>query len=202
MIKIKETVIVEGKYDKIRLSSLVDAVILETDGFRVFKDKEKQKLIRRMAETTGILILTDSDSAGFKIRSYLCGSIDSGSIKHAYIPDILGKEKRKTEISKEGKIGVEGMESGVILKALERSGISLAESKSAEKNITNYDFYEDGINGRKNSKSKRAALLKELDLPARLSSSDLLKVINIFMSYEEYKAVLSRIDNAQGDVND
>ena len=128
MIKINQAVIVEGKYDKIKLSSIIDGLIIETNGFSVFKDKEKQRLIRRLADEKGILIMTDSDSAGFKIRSFLGGSIPSDKIFHAYIPDIFGKEKRKTEYSKEGKLGVEGVSVQVITEALERAGV-LYESK-------------------------------------------------------------------------
>ena len=123
MIKIEQAVIVEGRYDKIKLSSLIDALIIETDGFSIFKDKEKQKLIKRLANEKGILILTDSDSAGFKIRSFLGGSVPEDKVFHAYIPDIFGKEKRKSEYSKEGKLGVEGVPSNVIYEALERAGV-------------------------------------------------------------------------------
>ena len=128
MIKIKEVVIVEGRYDKIKLSSIIDALIIETNGFGIFKDKEKMELIRRLAPERGILILTDSDSAGFKIRSYIGGSVPRELVKHAYIPDIYGKEKRKTAYSKEMKLGVEGVDKDVILNALRAAGVTAGEA--------------------------------------------------------------------------
>lgn len=194
MIKLKQAVIVEGKYDKIRLESLLDATIICTDGFAVFKDKEKQRLIRRLAEKNGILILTDSDSAGFKIRSFLGGSIPRENVKHAYIPDVLGKEKRKAEPSKEGKLGVEGMKTSALVAALEKAGVLCEETQDRQKRVTTVDLFEDGISGGENSKSKREKLLKMLDLPQRLSTSAMLDMINTFMSFEEYKAAVKRID--------
>lgn len=187
MIKLSQAVIVEGKYDKIRLEALVDATIICTDGFAVFKDKEKQRLIRRLAEKNGILILTDSDSAGFKIRSFLGGSVPRERVIHAYIPDVLGKEKRKAEPSKEGKIGVEGMRTQALLEALEKAGVLCEQTEERSKRITNTDLFEDGLSGRENSRAKKAKLLSYLDLPQRLSTSSFLQLINTFMSYEEYK---------------
>jgi ribonuclease M5 len=187
MIKIKQAVVVEGKYDKIKLSSTLDAVIIETEGFRIFKDKEKQKLIRKLAMTCGILVLTDSDSAGFKIRSFIGGTVPSDRIINAYIPDILGKERRKTENSKEGKLGVEGVHIDVILEALRRSGVTCEETEEKRRQINKIDLYEDGITGKKNSKKMKALLLKYLDLPERLSTNELMKMLNIFITYDEYK---------------
>lgn len=187
MIKLSQAVIVEGKYDKIRLEALVDATIICTDGFAVFKDKEKQRLIRRLAEKNGILILTDSDSAGFKIRSFLGGSVPRERVIHAYIPDVLGKEKRKSEPSKEGKIGVEGMRTQALLEALEKAGVLCEQTEERSKRITNTDLFEDGLSGRENSQANKAKLLSYLDLPQRLSTSSFLQLINTFMSYEEYK---------------
>lgn len=194
MIKLKQAVIVEGKYDKIRLEALLDATIIPTDGFAIFKDKEKQKLIRRLAEKNGILILTDSDSAGFKIRSFLGGSIPKERVTHAYIPDVLGKEKRKSEPSKEGKIGVEGMRTQALLGALEKAGVLCEETKEKSRAVQVIDLFEDGISGGENSKSRREKLLKVLDLPQRLSTSALIDMINTFMSFEEYKAAVKKID--------
>ena len=191
MIKIKEAVIVEGKYDKIRLSGIVDTVIVETDGFAIFKDKEKQHLIRFLAEKRGIIIMTDSDSAGFKIRSFIKGIIKNDNIKNVYIPDIYGKEKRKTEMSKEGKFGVEGMETQVIMSALQKAGVLYKEnSKKEGREITHTDFFEDGISGGENSSIIRKALARELGLPEKISSSALLKIINSYMTYDEYKKAL------------
>ncbi len=192
MIKIKEAVIVEGKYDKIKLSGILDTVIVETDGFAVFKDKEKQHLIRFLAEKRGIIIMTDSDSAGFKIRSFLKGIIKNDNVKNVYIPDIYGKEKRKTEMSKEGKLGVEGMETKIIMTALEKAGVLYDEnSKKEGKEITHTDFFEDGISGGENSSQIRKAFAKQLGLPELISSSALLKIINSYMTYEEYKEVIN-----------
>ncbi|MBQ8767831.1 MAG: DUF4093 domain-containing protein [Clostridia bacterium] len=194
MIKINEAVIVEGKYDKIKLSGILDTVIVETDGFAIFKDKEKQRLIRYLAEKRGIIIMTDSDSAGFKIRSFLKGIIDNDNIVNVYIPDIYGKEKRKTEMSKEGKLGVEGMNVQIITEALEKAGVICSENNNAEsREITHTDFFEDGISGGENSSLIRKALAKELNLPEMISSSSLLKIINSYMTYEDYKLAVRRI---------
>lgn len=190
MLKIKQAVIVEGKYDKIRLESLIDATIIQTDGFAIFKDKEKQQLIRRLAEKNGILILTDSDSAGFKIRSFLGGSIPKENVIHAYIPDVLGKERRKDAPSKEGKIGVEGMRTQALVQALGKAGVLYEESEEPKKKVEMIDLYEDGLSGGENSQAKKAALLKSLDLPERLSTSSFLQLINTFMTYEEYKSAV------------
>lgn len=196
MIKIKEAVIVEGKYDKIKLSSIIDTVIIETDGFAVFKDKEKQKLIRFLAENRGIVIMTDSDSAGFKIRSFIKGITKSENIKNVYMPDIYGKEKRKTEASKEGKLGVEGMKTEVIMSALEKAGVLCCENGKTEgKKITHTDFFEDGISGGENSSEIRKAFARELDLPEKISSSALLKIINMYMTYDEYKETVGKATN-------
>lgn len=194
MIKIKEAVIVEGKYDKIRLSGIIDTVIVETDGFAIFKDKEKQHLIRFLAEKRGIIIMTDSDSAGFKIRSFIKGIIKNDNIKNVYIPDIYGKEKRKTEVSKEGKLGVEGMETQVIMSALQKAGVLYDENGKKEgREITHTDFFEDGISGGENSSIIRKALARELGLPEKISSSALLKIINSYMTYDEYKIALKNM---------
>lgn len=198
MIKIDRVVIVEGRYDKIKLSSILDAVIIETEGFGIFNNKEKQKLIRRLAQTKGLLILTDSDSAGFKIRSFIKGIVPSEQIKHAYIPDIFGKEKRKTEASKEGKLGVEGVKPQIIIDALEKAGVLCEETEKTERRqITKLDLYEDGLSGRPNSDALRKKLLLHLDLPEKLTSNALIEVLNTFLTYEEYKKALEDIKNGQ-----
>ena len=189
MIRIKPAVIVEGKYDKSKLSSLLDTLIIETDGFALFRDAEKQKLIRRLAQTRGILILTDSDSAGFKIRSFIGGSLPPEQVRHAYIPDILGKERRKAEPSKEGKLGVEGVPSAVLLTALERAGVLCDEAPQPRRQITHADLYADGFSGTKGSKARLAALLRAFDLPERLSKNALLRALNTFVDYDEYRRV-------------
>jgi ribonuclease M5 len=190
MIKIDKAIIVEGKYDKIKLSSILDAVIIETDGFAVFKNKEKQKLIRNIAQAKGIVILTDNDAAGFKIRSFIGGSLPVENVVHAYIPDVFGKEKRKDKPSKEGKIGVEGIPSDIIIKALKKAGVSFCQTQSAQRRIEREDFYRDGLTGGKCSRSLRLKLLKRLDLPSRLSTNSLLGIINAFVTYDEYKEIL------------
>lgn len=194
MIKVEQAIIVEGKYDKIKLESFIDAIIIETDGFAVFKNKEKQSLIRRLAEKRGIVILTDSDSAGFIIRNFLGGCLPKDKVFHVYIPDIFGKEKRKDSPSKEGKLGVEGIEKEIIINAFKKAGILCSEKKSEAQKITNYHLYEDGFTGGKNSKSRRAQLLKKLDFPERISTSALLQLMNAFMTFEEYKSVVNIID--------
>ena len=194
MIKIDRVVIVEGRYDKIKLNSILDAVIIETEGFGIFNNKEKQKLIRKLARTKGLLILTDSDSAGFKIRSFIKGIVPEEQIKHAYIPDIFGKEKRKNEPSKEGKLGVEGVDVRIIVDALERAGVLCEEVPDTNKReITKLDLYEDGFSGRQNSDALRKKLLKHLDLPERLTSNALVQILNTFLTYEEYKKAVEEI---------
>lgn len=198
MLKINEAVIVEGKYDKIKLSAVLDTIIIETDGFAIFKDKEKQRLIRFLSEKRGIIIMTDSDSAGFKIRSFINGITKSENIKNVYIPDIYGKEKRKTEASKEGKLGVEGMKTEVIMSALTKAGVLCTENNKTESHeITRTDFFEDGISGRENSSEIRKALARELELPERISASALLKIINTYLTYDEYKEAVLRVTNKQ-----
>lgn len=198
MIKIKQAIIVEGKYDKIKLSSLVDAVIITTNGYGIFKDKEKLSLIRYYAEKTGIIILTDSDSSGFKIRGYLKGAISRGSIKHVYIPDILGKEKRKDKPSAEGKLGVEGIKSEIILEAFRKAGISADES-SRKPDITSVVFYELGLSGSANSSELRRKLQKSLGLPELMSNTALMEVLNTMMDAE---ALAEKIAQIKEDVDE
>ncbi|MCR5484392.1 MAG: DUF4093 domain-containing protein [Clostridiales bacterium] len=197
MIKIRQAVIVEGKYDKIKLSKLLDTIIIPTDGFSIFKDREKQRLIKKLADTRGIIIMTDSDSAGFKIRSFIGGSVGKEKITHVYIPDIFGKEKRKTEPSKEGKLGVEGVPTGIILSALRKAGIIYEETREEKPDpITNIDFYEDGFSGKADSAERRKALLRYFGLPERLSTHSAVEVINSFADREDYKRAVAFIDEA------
>ncbi len=192
MIKISQVIIVEGKYDKIKLSSIVDAVIIETDGFGVFGDKEKLRLIKRLAELKGIIILTDSDRAGFKIRDYICGSVPKEQIKNVYIPDIFGKEKRKFEHSKEGKLGVEGLDNKMLINAFQKAGVLINESSapSNKRQITKADFYEEGLCGNENSNILRQKLIEYLQLPKRLSANRLIEILNVIMTYEQYKTII------------
>ena len=197
MIKIKQAVIVEGKCDKIKVSNILDTLIIETDGFGIFKDKNKQKLIRRLAETRGILILTDSDSAGFTIRSFLNGIVPQEQLINVYIPDIFGKEKRKSEPSKEGKLGVEGVKSDVIIDALKKAGVEFDVGTEKQINthpVTKTDLFLDGLSGGKGSDEKRARFLKQLDLPEHLSSNSMLKLINSFMDFDDYKREIQKLN--------
>jgi len=179
MIKLKEAVVVEGKYDKIKLSSLLDATIIETDGFKIFSNDEKIELLRLLAKKCGIIIMTDSDFAGFKIRNYLKNKITQGKITNVYIPGIIGKEKRKAHASKEGLLGVEGVSTDIIIAALSNAGVegfSCVESKGEP--ITKYDLYSLGLYGAKDSKIKREKLLKKLQLPSHLSTNSLIDVLS------------------------
>ncbi len=199
MIKIKEAVIVEGKYDKIKLSAFIDGLIIETGGFRIFSDKEKMDLLRRLADTRGLLILTDSDSAGFLIRNHIHGCIPKEKIKHAYIPDLYGKEKRKSHPSKEGKLGVEGIDPKILLEAIRLAGASAEEKPDhlvEERKITKLDLYEDGFSGGADSSKKRQLLLKELELPEHLTAKALVPVLNSLMSFEEYQKAVEKINFA------
>lgn len=196
MLHVKQAVVVEGKYDKIKLSSVIDGVIIPTDGFNVFKNKETLALIRYFAETTGIIILTDSDAAGFKIRSFLKGAVGKGEILNVYVPDIFGKERRKTAPSKEGKLGVEGMEKEIILEAFRKAGIAAEEKveQSQRDPITKLDLYECGLSGGKNSSAMRKKLLAELKLPELLTASGMVAILNTMMSRQELLALAEKIN--------
>ena len=192
MIKVDQIVIVEGKYDKIKLSSIIDGIIIETEGFGIFKDKEKQKLIRKLAEKKGIVILTDSDSAGFVIRNFITSIVPNEFITNVYIPDIFGKEKRKESYSKEGKLGVEGVPAEIIAEAFAKAGIGVAASEEKNiKEITLNDFYDDKLTGAPDSKERRKKLLRQLDLPERMSTKAMLEMFNLFLTYDEYKKLVT-----------
>lgn len=187
-LKIKEAVIVEGKYDKIKLSSLIDGLIIETHGFQIFRDKKQLAFLRKLADTRGLLILTDSDGAGFQIRHYLTGAIDPSKIRHAYIPDILGKERRKEKPSSEGKLGVEGLSVEVLREAILRAGVACGEEvPTASKHpITKLDLFEAGLTGREESAAKRQRFLVSVGLPEHLSVNSMIPVLNSMMTYEEF----------------
>lgn len=191
-IKLSEAVIVEGKYDKIKLSNILDAFIIETNGFAVFKDKTKLSFIKKLAKERGIIILTDSDHAGFMIRNYISSGVPKEQIKNVYIPDIFGKEKRKNAPSKEGKLGVEGMTKEVIVEALSKAGITSSKSVCSDP-VTTVDFYDLGLTGGAGSKAKRKVLCKALDLPEFLSTSSLISCINNFMTKEEFYSVCQNL---------
>ncbi|MDE6707139.1 MAG: DUF4093 domain-containing protein [Oscillospiraceae bacterium] len=185
MLQIRQAIIVEGKYDKIKLASLVKAVIIQTNGFQIYKNQELLELIRYYANTTGILILTDSDRAGFQIRNYIKGAVTKGNIKNIYIPDIFGKEKRKNKPSAEGKLGVEGMETEILREAFQKAGV-LTEEKISGEIITKTDLYLAGLNGTQNSALKRRELQEKLNLPKLLSATGLLEVLNAMMTKEDF----------------
>ena len=195
MIKLDRPVIVEGKYDIIKLSNIIDGLLIKTDGFGIFKDKEKQLLIRRLAAEKGIIVLTDSDSAGFMIRNFISSVVPADKITNVYIPDVFGKEKRKTEAGKEGKLGVEGMSEQILLEAFRKAGAFCEKSENTERRlITSLDLYEAGLSGGNDSKAKRKALLKSLSLPERMSTSSLIKILNTFVTYEEFIKKVEELD--------
>lgn len=186
MLKISQAVIVEGKYDKIKLSNIIDAFIIETNGFSIFKDKKKMQFIKKLANKQGIIILTDSDHAGFMIRNYIAAGIPKDKITHVYIPDIIGKEKRKDEPSKEGKLGVEGMTGEVLLNAFERANIQCKEILKDNNPIITADLYQLGLSGTPDAKQNKKKLLKSLDLPEFLSTNSLLSCLNSMMTKDEF----------------
>lgn len=186
-LTIKEAIVVEGKYDKIKLSALIDGLILETHGFRIFRDAEQLALLRRLADKRGLLILTDSDSAGFLIRNFLKGAIPPEKIKHAYIPDVFGKEKRKSAPGKEGKLGVEGISLQVLRDCLEKAGVvSDGGAVPAGRRITKGDLYALGLSGAPESAAHRRAVQKALNLPEHLSANALVEVLNVLTDYETF----------------
>lgn len=192
MVKIREVIVVEGRYDKNTLSQVVDATILETRGFGIFKDKEQLSLLRRAAQARGLILLTDSDGAGFVIRNYLKGAIDPRYIKHAYIPDISGKERRKDAPGKEGKLGVEGMTPQVLLEVLRRAGATFegeTEQRSSGQ-LTKADLFDLGLSGHPDSAARRLRLLKRLNLPERMSANAMLEALNLLYTRQELAQVL------------
>lgn len=197
MIKLGPAILVEGKYDKNKLSQIFDTVILTTDGFGIFHQKDKVQLLRRLAQTRGLLVFTDGDGAGFVIRNYLKGALPEGRIYHAYLPDLYGKEKRKARPSKEGKLGVEGVPDEVIIQAVEKSG-ALTETPPAQGGIKKADLYDLGLSGGKNSAARRERLLKELELPQRLSPNALLEVLNCITDLPALQALTERWEDENG----
>lgn len=198
MLRIREAIVVEGKYDKIRLESVVDGLIIETNGFGIFRDREQMALLRRLAAERGLVVLTDSDAAGFVIRDHLAGSIPPEQVKHAFIPEIRGKERRKAAPSKEGLLGVEGMDSAALRETLLRAGATLLDEAAAAPSggdgtipsdedgaLTRLDLYEAGLTGGPDSAARRERLLEKLGLPRRLSTSRLLAVLGPSLSREE-----------------
>jgi len=195
--KIKEVIVVEGRYDKNTLSQIVDATIISLGGFAVFNDKEKLAFLRKLAEKQGLIVLTDSDGAGFVIRNYLKGALPKELVKQAYIPDVYGKERRKRTPGKEGKLGVEGMKPEVLLETLKRAGATfLDEEESSVANrasITKADLFSFGLTGGAGSAERRMLLLKKLGLPEHLTTNAMLEALNLLYGLEEIKEILAEI---------
>lgn len=195
MVKIREAIVVEGRYDKNTLSQIVDTTIFQTDGFAVRNNREMLALLRKAAQKRGLIVFTDSDGAGFQIRNYLKSAIPGENLKHAYIPDIAGKERRKEKPGKEGKLGVEGMTPETILTCLRRAGATFEgeETVTSRNEITKTDLFEMGLSGRPDSKSRRLALLNALELPEHMSSNAMLSALNLLYSKEELYQILETI---------
>ena len=196
-MKIKEAIVVEGRYDQNTLSQLVDTLIIPTQGFGIFKDREKAALLRRVARARGIIVLTDSDGAGFVIRNHLKGILPPDQVKHAYIPDLYGKERRKRAPGKEGKLGVEGMRPEVLERCLRSAGATIlgeTESEAPRRHITKLDLYQDGFSGRPDSGERRRALLQRLELPEHLTAKALPQVLDSLLTYEEYREIVDQLN--------
>ena len=199
MVRIREAIVVEGRYDRNTLSQIVDAPILETNGFGIFKDKKQMELLRKVAKLRGLIVFTDSDGAGFVIRNHLKSAIDGRCLKHAYIPDIPGKERRKSAPGREGKLGVEGMSPEIILEALRRAGATIEGEDAPTRNaITKQDLVELGLSGGTNSAERRQKLLWKLDLPEHMSANAMLQTLNLLYSLEELTAVTAGLEQDNG----
>lgn len=201
MLHIREAIVVEGRYDKNTLSQVVDTLILETGGFGIFKNRDQLELLRRVARQRGLIVLTDSDGAGFIIRNRLKGAIPQRELKHAYIPDICGKERRKDRPGKEGKLGVEGMSPAVLEQALRRAGATFLEGDETAHSgaqLTKADLFAAGLTGGADSAARRLALLRRLELPEHMTANALLEVLNACCSHEEARALLGLEDDGAG----
>ncbi len=200
MVKIREAIVVEGRYDKNTLCQIVDAPILETAGFGIFKDKKQMALLRQVAQSRGLIVFTDSDGAGFVIRNHIKSAIPAKFLKHAYIPDIPGKEKRKAAPGKEGKLGVEGMTPEIILEALRRAGATIEgeDGAAAPHQITKQDLMTLGLSGGPDASAKRLRLLKRLDLPEHMSPNAMLQALNLLYSLEELTQIMQTMERENG----
>ncbi len=191
-LSVSKAVIVEGKYDKIKLSSIIDGLIIQTNGFRIYKDKEKIALVKAVALKQGVIIVTDSDVAGFKLRGFIRSIAKDAEVTNIYIPQIVGKEKRKSVPSKENLLGVEGIDNKTLRELFMKADVIKSEDSSIKK-ITKMDFFEDGLTGSKDSAKKRLLLLKHLGLPCYVSTNSLVDIINSLMTYEEYRAIMPQL---------
>lgn len=199
MVKIKEAILVEGRYDKNTLSQILNTTILETSGFGIFKDKQQMNLLRRVAEKRGLIVFTDSDGAGFVIRNHIKSAIPGQYLKHAYIPDIMGKERRKAKAGKEGKLGVEGMKPDVILDALRRAGATIEGEQITEiRSITKQDLMELGLSGGPDASARRLALLKKTNLPEHMSANAMLQALNLLYTLEELTTIVETLESEHG----
>lgn len=199
MIKIKEAIVVEGRYDKNTLSQIVDTIIFETNGFGIFHNQKQMELLRKTAQKRGLIVLTDSDGAGFVIRNHLKSTIAPQYLKHAYIPEIAGKEKRKPVPGKEGILGVEGMKPEVIVKVLKRCGATFADGQEkTETGITKQDLMTLGLSGGSNSSEKRCMLCKALDFPEKMSTNALLQALRGLYTLEELEKILHSLERNDG----
>lgn len=199
MIAVKEAILVEGRYDKNTLSQIVDATIFECSGFGIFKNKQQMQLLRRIAENRGLIVFTDSDGAGFVIRNHIKSAIPACYLKHAYIPDVYGKERRKSAPGKEGKLGVEGMTRDVLLEALRRAGATFEDGQVTTKHeITKQDMVSLGLSGGANSSALREKLMKHLAFPAHMSTNALLQALNLLYTLEELTQIVRSLENQNG----
>lgn len=203
MLKIREAIVVEGRYDKNTLAQIVDAPILETKGFGLFKDPKQLELLRSVAKKRGLIVLTDSDGAGFVIRNHIKSAIAAKYLKHAYIPDVAGKEKRKAAPGKEGKLGVEGMSPEVLLATLKNAGATIEGESTDRENdqITKQDFVEFGLSGGLNASERRKRLQNRLHLPEHMSANALLQALNLLLSREELGEIVREWDNENGETH-
>ena len=198
-LRIQEAIVVEGRYDKNTLSQLVDTLILETAGFGIFKNQEQLALLRRAAQTRGLIVLTDSDGAGFVIRNRIKSAIPPRYLKHAYIPDVYGKERRKAKPGREGKLGVEGIQAHVILDALRRAGATILDHDNLPQTvpcgepIRKADLFQWGLSGQEDSAAKRKALLQYLNLPEHLAANALVKVLGSIFTREQCERVIQEL---------
>lgn len=199
MLKIKEAIVVEGRYDKNTLSQIVEAPIFETGGFAIFKDKQQMALLRQVAQRRGLIVFTDSDGAGFLIRNYIKSAIDNQYLKHAYIPDCYGKERRKKSPGKEGKLGVEGMTREIILNALCRAGATVQGLEQQPRyRISKHDLMELGLSGCQNADRKRRALLTKLDLPEHMSVNAMLQALDLLFTLDELEGFVKDLEIENG----